>query len=212
MAAPALLAFDLDGTLVPTMEDYADKAADLMVEAFSTPFAEARAAYFRTSGLPYEQQLAQLYPDRVDTPDVAARFEDWKDGYLDQVSLDPAVQGLLAGWRSAGLKVAISSNNLEIYVSRLARDWPVDLALGYRPDDGFGKGEAHFAMLEQVTGLDRARFLFVGDSPNDCRIAARCGVRFTGLLTAAFVPQDFRAVDAAVDLIENLAEVSDRLA
>ena len=157
-----LLVFDLDGTLVPTMEDYADRAAELMAVAFGTPFAEARKSYFATSGLPFERQLRQLYPGQ-DTDPVAERFEAWKDGYLAGIAISPEVTDLLRGWRAQGFLVAISSNNLEIYVERLARDWPVDCALGYRApsegDPGFAKGEPHFRALEQHFGLDRSTFV-----------------------------------------------------
>ena len=204
---PALLVFDLDGTLIPTMEDYADKAAGLMQEAFATPFAEARAAYFRTSGLPFEQQLRQLYPDHANTDSVAGRFESWKDSYLCDLSLDPDVADLLASWRDEGFLVAISSNNMEHYVERLASDWPVDAALGYRPSDRFGKGEDHFAELEARFGLGRDRFLFTGDSPNDARIARATGVEFRALLTAAFAVQDFLAVDPHIVILSRLEEL-----
>lgn len=204
---PALLVFDLDGTLIPTMEDYADQAARLMQAAFDTPFAQAREAYFRTSGLPFEQQLRQLYPEHGDTDSVAARFESWKDGYLQGLTLDPAVADLLTGWRGQGFLIAISSNNMEHYVERLAREWPVDCALGYRPADRFGKGEDHFAALEAHFGMDRDRFVFTGDSPNDARIARTVGVQFRALLTRAFAAQDFLAVDPHIVILQRLEDL-----
>jgi phosphoglycolate phosphatase-like HAD superfamily hydrolase len=204
---PQLLVFDLDGTLIPTMDDYADQAARLMEDTFRTPFAEARAAYFRTSGLPFEQQLRLLYPDHSNTDSVAGRFEAWKDDYLRDLKLAPAVAGLLAAWRQQGFLVAISSNNMEHYVERLARDWPIDCALGYRPADRFGKGEDHFRALEQRFALPRDRFVFTGDSPNDARIARAAGVAFRALLTDAFAAQDFLAVDPHVVILSRLEEL-----
>ncbi len=203
----ALLIFDLDGTLVPTMDDYADRAATLMEQNFGTPWAAARRDYFRTSGLPFEKQLRLLYPDRSDTDAVAAAFEHWKDAYLLGVALPANVAALFGEWRAAGFRIAISSNNLEVYVTRMARDWPVDFALGYRPADNFGKGEDHFAALEQRFGVPRSRFLFTGDSPNDARIALAAGVEFRGILTEAFVPQDFIAVDPGIRLLDSLEQL-----
>jgi phosphoglycolate phosphatase-like HAD superfamily hydrolase len=208
----SLLIFDLDGTLVPTMEDYADQAARLMEQAFATPFAQARAAYFRTSGLPFEKQLRELYPDRDDTAAVAQRFEAWKDDYLQQVALPESAERLIRGWREAGYRIAISSNNLEPYVERLARDWPVDCALGYRPADGYGKGEDHFRTLEERFALPRSRFLFTGDSPNDARIAAACGVAFRALLTDAFAADDFEAAAPGTIVLRQLDALGASLA
>lgn len=202
----SVLVFDLDGTLVDTMDDYADMAAQLMETHFGTPRQQARSDYFATSGLPFEQQLRQLYPARPaqQTGAVAEAFETWKDGYLAAVSLPDAVAALFAQWRAEGFKIAISSNNMEVYVDRLARDWPVDHALGYRPQDGFGKGEAHFAALEARLDTPRSQFLFTGDSPNDARIAAACGVAFRALLTGAFVAGDFRRIDPDIVLLTSL--------
>ncbi|MCX7285685.1 MAG: haloacid dehalogenase-like hydrolase [Novosphingobium sp.] len=208
----AVLVFDLDGTLVPTMEDYADRAAELMAEAFGTPWADARRAYFATSGLPFERQLRQLYPGQQTDP-VAERFETWKDGYLSGIALPAGTASLLEEWRSRGLAVAISSNNLEVYVDRLAKDWPVDCALGYRPsgpgDPGFAKGEAHFVTLEKRFGMPRSRFLFTGDSPNDAHIAAAAGVRFCALLTEAFGADDFEQAVPGTQTLSSLAELGD---
>ncbi|MDP3552032.1 MAG: HAD hydrolase-like protein [Novosphingobium sp.] len=206
-----VLVFDLDGTLVPTMEDYANRAAQLMEEAFGTPFAQARHSYFATSGLPFERQLRQLYPGHETDP-VAERFEAWKDGYLAGITISPTVAGLLEGWRRQGLLVAISSNNLEVYVDRLAQDWPVDCAFGYRAarddDPGFAKGEPHFAALEQRFGVSRSAFLFTGDSPNDAQIAAAAGVRFRALLTDAFCADDFEKVVPGTETLTSLTELS----
>jgi phosphoglycolate phosphatase-like HAD superfamily hydrolase len=213
--AVRVLVFDLDGTLVPTMDDYADRAASLMAESFGTPFAQARKSYFATSGLPFERQLRQLYPGQ-DTDPVADRFEDWKDSYLSGIALSAAVAALLEGWRTAGYQVAISSNNLERYVERLARDWPVDCALGYRPahdtDPGFAKGEPHFRALEQRFGIARSAFLFTGDSPNDAHIAHAAGVRFRALLTDAFTQDDFERAVSGTLTLSSLSELGGVLA
>lgn len=210
-----VLVFDLDGTLVPTMEDYADRAAQLMEESFGTPFALARRSYFATSGLPFEKQLRQLYPGQ-DTDPVAQRFEDWKDGYLTGIAIAPDTAALLQRWRDSGLLVVISSNNLEQYVERLASDWPVDCALGYRApsmdDPGFAKGEPHFGAIEERFGVDRSAFLFTGDSPNDAHIAAAARVRFRALLTDAFGPEDFERAVPGTRTLMNLADLGDHIA
>ena len=132
-------------------------------------------------------------------------FESWKDGYLLNVSLPSETEQLLCGWRNAGFRVAISSNNLEPYVRRLAMDWPVDAALGYRPKDGFGKGEPHFQKLEERFGVSRQQMLFMGDSPNDARVAAQSKVPFLALLTGEFSEADFAQYSPGVKCVARLS-------
>lgn len=55
--------FDLDGTLLDDLALIAAVAADVMHRAFDTPPEEARIHYLATTGMPFEAQLAQLYPD-----------------------------------------------------------------------------------------------------------------------------------------------------
>jgi phosphoglycolate phosphatase-like HAD superfamily hydrolase len=202
-----LLVFDLDGTLVDTMGDYGDKAAELMQTYFGTNFAIARANYFKTSGLPFEKQLRELYPDQKNTDEVADMFEGWKDGYLLDIPLPKATAALIRSWQETGLKVVISSNNLETYVERMAKNWPVDMALGYRPSDDYRKGEPHFATLEEKFSISRDKMLFTGDSPNDARIALACKVDFLALLTPEFTVADFEVHMPDVRALNSLDEL-----
>jgi len=55
--------FDLDGTILDDMPLISAVAADVMAKAFGTPEDEARIHYLATTGMPFEAQLAQLYPE-----------------------------------------------------------------------------------------------------------------------------------------------------
>lgn len=58
-----LVLFDLDGTLLDDLGLISEVAAKVMHSAFGTPAEEARVHYLATTGMPFEAQLAQLYPD-----------------------------------------------------------------------------------------------------------------------------------------------------
>lgn len=58
-----VVVFDLDGTILDDLNHISEVAADVMATAFGTPPEEARVHYLATTGLPFEAQLAQLYPD-----------------------------------------------------------------------------------------------------------------------------------------------------
>ncbi len=184
---PRLIVFDLDGTLIDTMGDYADQAARLVATHYGRDHEWARRRYLETSGLPFIGQLEELFPGDARNRMVAESFERWKEGYLaGRGALPPETARLLERLRARGWRLAISSNNLEHYVRSLAQGWPVDAALGYRAEDGFGKGEPHFRWLEDRFRVPREEMLFVGDSPNDARLAREAGVPFAALLHGGF--------------------------
>ncbi len=58
-----VVAFDMDGTLIDDLPLIAEVAADVLYRAFGTPPSDAKVHYFATTGMPFEAQLAQLYPD-----------------------------------------------------------------------------------------------------------------------------------------------------
>ena len=58
-----VVVFDLDGTILDDLGLISAVAADVMAHAFGTPVEEARIHYLATTGMPFEAQLAQLYPD-----------------------------------------------------------------------------------------------------------------------------------------------------
>jgi phosphoglycolate phosphatase-like HAD superfamily hydrolase len=57
-----VVVFDLDGTILDDLGLISTVAADLLEKAFATPEAEGRIHYLATTGMPFEAQLAQLYP------------------------------------------------------------------------------------------------------------------------------------------------------
>lgn len=58
-----VVVFDLDGTLLDDLSLISLVAADVMSRTFGTPPEEARIHYLATTGMPFEAQLAQLYPE-----------------------------------------------------------------------------------------------------------------------------------------------------
>jgi phosphoglycolate phosphatase-like HAD superfamily hydrolase len=58
-----VVVFDLDGTLLDDIGLISKVAADVLEKAFGTPADEGRVHYLATTGMPFEAQLAQLYPE-----------------------------------------------------------------------------------------------------------------------------------------------------
>lgn len=58
-----VVVFDLDGTLLDDLYLISNVAADVIERSFGTPTAEGRVHYLATTGMPFEAQLAQLFPE-----------------------------------------------------------------------------------------------------------------------------------------------------
>jgi len=58
-----VIVFDLDGTLLDDLALIGQVAAKVMATSFGTPEEEAWVHYLATTGMPFEAQLAQLYPE-----------------------------------------------------------------------------------------------------------------------------------------------------
>jgi phosphoglycolate phosphatase-like HAD superfamily hydrolase len=67
-----VVAFDLDGTLLDDIGLISAVAADVLEKAFGTPAAEGRVHYLATTGMPFEAQLSQLYPEASDAERASA--------------------------------------------------------------------------------------------------------------------------------------------
>ena len=57
-----LVVFDLDGTILDDLGRISEVAGAVISSAFGTSAEEARIHYLATTGMPFEAQLAQLYP------------------------------------------------------------------------------------------------------------------------------------------------------
>ncbi|MGI9535311.1 MAG: HAD family hydrolase [Thermodesulfobacteriota bacterium] len=192
----SLVVFDMDGTLVDTMDNYANYAANLIESYYSVDFFQARILYMDTSGLPFIHQLEQIFPKNPLNPYVSYLFESWKKGTLKynhhlRFGADNAIRELI----NKNLVVCISSNNLQENVNRIVDRWELNInaALGYKYND-FQKGTMHFEWLEKKFGFTRTQMIFIGDSPNDYKLACAAGVHFAAI-TWTFSHEIFLSLD-----------------
>lgn len=188
---PKVVLFDLDGTLVDTMDVYADLAAATIQAFFGLPFDHARAAYLKSSGRPFSDQLALIVPGLRDPSVACNAFEQAKVISATSVSLSESTTLALRSLRRHGIGIAISSNNRQSIVDSFCRrcPFPFDLALGYDEDRKAGK--PHFESAARFFDCSPRDLLFVGDSLYDAEIAQNYNVPFVGLV-GTFSQVDFQ--------------------
>ena len=204
-----LVVFDLDGTLVDSMGAFADQAAKLMSIHYGMDYKTGYSKYVQTSGLPFRQQLDFLFPRDSRNDLVARRFEAWKLEVIDDTSFRPGVEDMFDGLHGLGVRIAISSNNLQQNVDYISQKFPrqVDTVLGFR-GNGFHKGMPHFSWLADNLQCRRSELVFVGDSLNDCHIALRCKVPFVAFPTT-FSLEEFLNVDPDVAHVDPITGIVD---
>ncbi|MFH1831011.1 MAG: HAD hydrolase-like protein [Pseudomonadota bacterium] len=170
--------FDFDGTIVDSMNTFADIAAKVMPRRLNIDSESARRRYFETSGIPFFQQLEVLFPGHPANKETAEEFEKIKlEGYFEEPLFEDAYD-TVKHLRELGIKVAVSSNNFQHLVDQFVKKQGIkfDAILGFK--EGFDKGAAHFSHIEKELEIPRECMTFVGDSIKDGERAAGFGINF----------------------------------
>ena len=164
--------FDLDGTLLDDLALISDVAADVMHRSFGTPPEEARIHYLATTGMPFEAQLAQLYPaaPAQDRLTASRTFHQRKvtEAYA-RAKPFPEVPKMLKSLATARWNLAITTGaETEMADLLLERE-----GLRYWFDDVLGSAEGtkreHVAEYRRRYG--EVRLFLVGDSRFDMEVA-----------------------------------------
>ncbi len=199
--------FDFDGTLVDTMEGFADIAGKVISDYHpEVDFETARRRYLETSGVPFFQQLEIMFPGDPSNAEKAGLFEERKKtGFFSQ-NFSEDVKFTINGLRRRGFLAGVSSNNFQELIDRFVEreDLHFDVVLGFR--EGFEKGRDHFEFVMKEFSLNREELTFVGDSLKDAEKALTNQVPFIGLC-GTFTPEEFRSVDAGIKTINSIKEL-----
>ncbi len=202
--APKLVLFDLDGTLVDTMQIYANVAADLISTRYGLDKARARALYLATSGLPFVRQIDMIVGLNPKNKQTVEMFERQKLEATETVRIPQGDKNVLKSLSDRGYLLGISSNNMQENVNEVVSHenlqnifcrwlgWhdPGRISKWFRLEKPSSKGEIHFSDFERVLKVPREEILFVGDALKDAEIAERCKVNFLPKV-GTFTREDF---------------------
>jgi phosphoglycolate phosphatase-like HAD superfamily hydrolase len=208
LALPKVLLCDLDGTLVDTMPILADLATEVMTGMYGIPRPLARELYLATCGLPFVQQLEDIFPGDARNPAASDMFEGRKPARCGAARMPEDTRLALFDLHARGVHIAVSSNNGWENVEAFARlsGFPFDLVMGY--GRGLAKGRSHIELAEKTFGVDRHEMLFVGDSLHDGEIAFVANIPFVGL-AGTFAKDRFTLRFPGQPVIGRFAEILD---
>lgn len=210
MKKKKVIVFDLDGTLVNSMDRLTEIAQGVLSHYFGISRAEAKQFYESTSGLAFPDQLKVLYPQEQGKREkAAADFHQKKaDGYFDEKPF-PDAHATIGYLKEKGYKIVVSSNSEQELIDKLVAKLNIlcDLLLGYKKD--FAKGKAHFECIFQKLATSPKDLVFIGDSIKDGERALENGIDFIGvegIFTEAQFLKEFPKI-AVISKLDQLKKI-----
>lgn len=184
-----LVVFDLDGTLINSLEDLADSANWMLLQHGYPTHPVDAYRYFVGDGM--RKLIERILPPE-ERNDV--RIEQCKAEFVayytihmeDKTVVYPGMIELLKELKDRGLKIAVATNKVHIAVAPLmAKYFP-----GIRFDSMIGQREGipvkpHPQIMYDIlkeTGCQPSEALHVGDTATDMQLAHSAGVTPVGVL------------------------------
>ena len=215
MQRPKLALFDLDGTVLDTLQDLAD-SMNAVLRVYGMPvhtIEEIR--WFVGNGIP--KLVTRAVPEGTDeaTRDqvLAAFHTYYKAHCADRTAPYAGVNEMLAALRAAGVQTALVSNKADFAVQALREQFfpdVFDAAMG--DHEGMRRKPAPDmvdAVLAQL-GVSREEAVYIGDSDVDIETAKNAGMPCISV-TWGFRPADFLTAHGAATLVDTPAQLLDIL-
>ena len=173
--------FDLDGTLLNTLEDLMD-SVNFALKRLGMPersYEEIR--HFVGKGV--QCLMERSVPDGKENPKFEEAFRLFRDYYgvhcNDKTGLYPGITALLKALKEENFQMAIVSNKYYEGVQRLREQYFKDyLTVAIGEKEGIRKKPAPDTVLTALgeLGISRERAVYVGDSEVDIATAANTGM------------------------------------
>ena len=178
-----LAIFDLDGTVLDTLDDLADSVNAVLVKnGYPTHTREAICGFV---GNGIRLLIARALPRDASEQTVERVLADFKVYYAahcaEKTAPYPGIPTLLARLRAAGVRTAVLSNKADFATQALCGNYFAglfDAVAGEREAEGIPKKpapDAVYAMMRDL-GLTAADTVYIGDSEVDVQTARNAGV------------------------------------
>jgi len=191
--------FDLDGTLLDTLEDIAETVNLVLTQNQFPPHPQKR--YKLMVGLGMENLLENALPETARDPEtlnrvVAQATELYSRSWKNHTHPYPGIQELLAALKALGLKLAVLSNKPQRFtqanVDSLLPAETFDLVLGAVDDIPKKPAPDGALKIASELGLAPGHILYVGDSGTDMRTAKAAGMFAVGVTWGFRSEQELR--------------------
>jgi phosphoglycolate phosphatase len=205
--------FDLDGTLLDSLEDLA-RSMNSVLRQYHFPTHEIAAyRYFVGDGM--ETLVRRTLPSEVQGQAViqeclSAMGETYARQWDRKTRPYPGVPELLDGLESLSVPKVILSNKPHDFtrqmVQKLLAPWRFDLVEGARPEVPKKPDPAGALRLAKNLGIRPENFLYLGDTNTDMQTAVAAKMYPVGALWGFRTAEELRR-NGAKSLVENPVEI-----
>jgi len=174
--------FDLDGTLVHTIEDIAGAANEMFrrngLPLHGVPYY---LQYIGSGAVRFIEKALGEGVDHGKLMDYVAEFKEiYRENLHDRSRVYEGIPEVLDQIVEQGIKISVLSNKphlltlkvCDFYLSR----WPFEPVLGQREEVPRKPDPAAALEIAAIMGLEPGKILFVGDSDNDILTARAAGM------------------------------------
>ena len=206
-----LIVFDLDGTLLDTLEDLADSTNHALVSQGQPARSLEEVRCFVGNGI---RKLIERAVSEGCSPDVTeAIFEEFKTHYgvhcNDRTHAYDGIMELLAALRQNHYRLAVVSNKADFAVQSLCQLYfkgMLDVAVGEK--EGIRRKPAPDMVDEvlRIMNVDRSDAVYIGDSDVDIATARNAGMDCISV-TWGFRSENFLKEHGAEVLVDKPKEL-----
>jgi phosphoglycolate phosphatase len=195
--------FDLDGTLVDTLEDITRCVNACLIAMGDPPRSRSEVMGMVGDGIDAlcRRALGRPEPDRVEEMKERARAY-YREHPAETAAPYPGVPGMLDVLRTRGMKLAVLSNKphamVEDLMSRLFPESLFEVLLGQCEDLPPKPDPAGALRVARVLGVEASALLFVGDSEVDIQTGKAAGMPVAGVTWGFRTAAQLRAAGAAI--------------
>lgn len=209
------IVFDLDGTLLDTLDDLADSCNLALKENGLPEHTRDEIRNFLGNGMGV--LIEKAVPDGRKNPlyeSVGASMKKfYKQNWLNKTKPYRGIENLLAELKRLDIKIGIVSNKPDAPVKDLAKMFfsdhmDIENAVGEKESQGIKRKPAPDSVLHVLKrlGVEKENAIYVGDSDVDIRTAENAGMDCISVCWG-FRSKDFLMENGAKILIENPEEI-----
>ena len=206
--------FDLDGTLLDTLEDLTDSCNQALAGLNYPPHTVDEVRQFVGNGLGVMMEKA--LPGGKSNPDYGKALDSMKriyaGNYRNKTRAYPGVLELIEQLKEKGVKMAIVSNKPDAQVKELAALYftsiPQEAAIGENEAAGVRRKPAPDSVYTALKALgeDKSTAVYIGDSDVDMATARNSGLPCVSVAWG-FRSRDFLTAQGAGPIVDRPEEI-----